>query len=66
MLPLLVGFFETMDCHQLLRNGLELLNVELESFEVVRLQNLAQDPSREALLWLVAVNTEQLFLLLQV
>ena len=55
-----------MDSHQLLRNGLELLNVELESFEVVGLKDLAQDPSRQALLRLVAINTEQLFLLLEV
>ena len=66
MLPLLVGLFETVDCHQLLRYWLKLFDVELESFEVVGLKDLAQDPSRQALLRLVAVDAEQLFLLLKV
>ena len=57
--------FETANCDQLLGYRLQLVHVELESFEVARLENLAKNSSRQPLFRLLTINAEKLLLLLE-
>ena len=57
LLPLLVDVLEPSHCQQLLSDRLELLHVELKSFEVVRLKNLTEHSSRETFFSLFSIDS---------
>ena len=60
-----MNVFETANCDQLLGDRLQLIHVELESFEVARLEDLAKNSCRQPLFRLLTINAEKLLLLLE-